>query len=110
MSEQQLEEALRRALRAADPGDDFADRVMARLPPARPRGSERRRALTGWTPVAIAACLLASAVGVVRFRQAALQAQRAQQARAQLLQALSIASANVNAVRAVVIREEQPLR
>ena len=42
------------------------------------------------------------------MRQHALDTARANQARAQLLQALSIASDNVNIVRAAVAREENP--
>ncbi|HEX4025432.1 MAG TPA: hypothetical protein VHX52_12155 [Steroidobacteraceae bacterium] len=121
MSEQErqreLEQALRRALRPADPGEDFADRVVARLdasaaqaaPAAMPVVRQSRgRSAARWLPMALAACAIA-AVGLGHWRHEALQRQRGLQARAQLLQALRIASANVNAVRAAVIDEEQPL-
>ncbi|HJS91631.1 MAG TPA: hypothetical protein VJ738_16815 [Steroidobacteraceae bacterium] len=110
-----FEKALRRALRREDPGEEFAARVIARLEstgtePARvtrlhARGSRLLR--SRWLPAALAACLIA-AVGVLTFRQHSLDTERANQARAQLLQALSIASHNVNIVRATIAREENP--
>ena len=60
-----------------------------------------------WLPAALAACLIAG-VGLLQLRQHSLEAERADRARAQLLQALSIASHNVNIVRAAVAREENP--
>jgi hypothetical protein len=50
-----LEEALRRALRAADPPEGFAHRVMERTV-----GRGRRRMMRGW--LAVAATLLAGAL------------------------------------------------
>lgn len=110
-----LDKALHRALRLQRPGEDFADRIVARLDPvaATPAPAGRlsfmrsRAFRTRWLPAALAACLIAG-VGVVQMRQRALDAERASQARAQLLQALSIASDNVNIVRAAVAREEHP--
>jgi len=109
-----LEQALHRALRPHGPPEDLSARVIARLDsrsgPAAPAGHPafmRRRALrSGWLPAALAACIIGG-VGLVQLRQHALDA-RASQARAQLLQALSIASHNVNIVRAAVAREENP--
>src|SRR6185312_8596525 len=96
-------------------GDDFAGRVVSRIDSAgmeapsvtrisagRPRAIRSR-----WLPAALAACLIAG-VALIQFRQHALDAARANQARAQLLQALSIASDDVNVVRAAVAREENP--
>ena len=111
----QFEEALRRALRPKDPGEDFAGRVLSRLDaserkpvPVARLGARRLAALRSrWAPAALAACVIA-AVGLIQLRQHALDAARASQARAQLLQALSIASDNVNIVRATVAREESP--
>ena len=112
----EFEKALHRALRPrAKPGEDFAGRVAARLdsgeepaaPVARLERMRRRAFRSRWFPVALAACLIA-AVGFVQMRQHALDAARANQARAQLLQALSIASDNVSIVRATVAREEHP--
>jgi len=111
----EFEEALRRALRPKDAGEDFAGRVVSRLDASerasavvtRP-GSRRPTALQArWIPVALAASAIAG-VGLFQLRQHALDAERASQARAQLLQALSIASDNVNIVRATVAREESP--
>ncbi len=112
----EFEKALHRALRPrANPGEDFAARVVTRLdsdeepaaPVARVERMRRRAFHSRWFPVALAACLIAT-VGLVQRRQHAIDAARANQARAQLLQALSIASDNVNIVRATVAREEHP--
>lgn len=111
----ELEKALQRALRPHGPPEDLSTQVLARLdssgmPPAR---AARRDSLphrvfrSRWLPAALAACLVAG-IGLVQIRQHALEAARANQARAQLLQALSIASDNVNIVRAAVAREENP--
>jgi hypothetical protein len=55
----------------------------------------------------LAACIIAG-IGLVQMRRHALDAARASQARAELLEALSIASDNVNIVRAAVAHEENP--
>ena len=111
----EFEQALRRALRPREPGDDFARRVISRLdssdneaPSVTRLDSRSRRGFRSrWLPAALAACLIAG-LGLIQLRQHALEAARANQARAQLLQALSIASANVNIVRSAVAREENP--
>jgi hypothetical protein len=110
-----LEKTLHRSLRPQHPSGDFSARVLARLdatgaPSAAviPLGSRRRRAFRSpWLPAALAACIVAG-IGIVQMRQHAIDAARANQARAQLLEALRIASANVNVVRAAVAREENP--
>jgi len=111
----EFEETLRRALRPRRPGEDFAGGVVSRLDtsarePATVARLESKRSPAPrlrWVAAALAACVIA-AVGLVELRQHALDAERASQARAQLLQALSIASDNVNIVRATVAREESP--
>ncbi len=113
----EFEKALHRALRPQDPGAEFAARVVARLDsselapapaPAARRGSTIHPAFRSrWLPAALAAGLIAG-LGLMQLRQHALEAARASHARAQLLQALSIASHNVNVVRAAVSREENP--
>jgi hypothetical protein len=110
----EFEQALQRALRHRRPGEDFANRVIARLDPAAPPASvtrlqsRRQRVFRSrWLPAALAACIIA-AVGLVQLRQHALDAARATQARAQLLQALRIASDNINIVRAAIARAENP--
>jgi hypothetical protein len=116
-----FEQALRRALRREDPGEDFAARVVSRLgadgamerreperaPAHRLHAAGYRTLRSRWLPAALAACVIAG-VGLLQLRQHSLEAERANQARAQLLQALSIASHNVNIVRAAVAREENP--
>ena len=122
----EFEKALQSALRRQDPGEDFSDRVAARLDGTETRAApasasatapgsasarvlplQRRMFRSRWLPAALAACIVA-AVGLVQMRQHALDAARANQARAQLLQALSIASDNINIVRAAVAHEEDP--
>lgn len=111
----EFEQALRRALRPKQPGDDFAGRVVSSLdssgtePPSVARLDARRRRgfRRRWLPAALAACLIAG-IGLVQLRQHAVDAERASHARVQLLQALSIASDNVNIVRSAVAREENP--
>ncbi len=119
MTEQELEQALRRALRPVDPGKDFSERVLGRLgasavaaggvtDPALRAAGRGRRAAGRWGLAALLAACLIGGIGLAHWRQAGLQRQRGLQARAQLLEALNIASANVNAIRAVVIGVEQP--
>ena len=115
----EFEQTLRRALRPEHPGEDFAARVVSSLdasgmenveplsPVVRLDSRKPRRTLSRWLPLALAACIIAS-VGLIQLRQHALDAARATQARAQLLQALSIASDNVNIVRTTVAHEENP--
>jgi hypothetical protein len=117
MTEQELEQALRRALRPVDPGEQFGARVAARLAgEAGDAGGRaggqlpaRQRTLTRWAPLALAACAI-TAVGVVRWHHQAFERQRALEARAQLLQALSIIGMNIDTVRVAVLRAEQPER
>lgn len=109
----ELEKALHHALRPQGAPADLSARIAARLdsgsmPPAPARRDFMRRAFRSrWLPAALAACLVAG-LGLVQLRQHSLDAARANQARAQLLQALSIASHNVNIVRTAVTREENP--
>ena len=70
--------------------------------------SARHRAFRSrWLPAALAAGIIA-AVGIVAIRQHALVTRARESGQAQLLMALSIASDNVNLVRAAVAREENP--
>ena len=133
MDDDELERSLRRALQPSDPGEAFSARVMAHLAARRQlhhpslsgespstagaasaSRSLHRQALRRWAvrwtaPAALlAACALMAvgSIGLWHFRQHGLAQQRGLQARAQLLQALSIAGAQVQSARAVVLREE----
>ena len=115
MSEHDLEQALRHALRAVDPGESFADQVLARLDD--PVASEEVGAITRpprgrvaprWLPLAVAACLVAG-VGVVHWREQTLDRQGSQ-AREQVVQALRIASADLGAARAAMLQAEGSTR
>lgn len=125
----QFEQALRRALQSQDPGEKnpgehFASRIVAQIHSGdcgdaedaasvaaasvtRLESRRFRGIRSAWLPAALAAGIIV-AVGFIQMRQHALDAARANQARAQLLQALSIASDNVNIVRTAVAREENP--
>jgi hypothetical protein len=111
----EFENALHRALRPQGPAENFDARVVARLesaaaPPAAVThlDSRRRRVLRSrWLPAALAAGIVAG-IGLVQLRRHAADVARASEARTQLLQALSIASDNINIVRAAVAREEDP--
>ncbi|HEY6516646.1 MAG TPA: hypothetical protein VIY50_10915 [Steroidobacteraceae bacterium] len=104
----EFEKALQRALRHQGLGEDFSNRVIAQLDSAAAPTPMRRRVLRSrWLPAALAACIIA-AIGLVQLRQRALDAERATQARTQLMQALSIASDNINIVRTAVARAENP--
>jgi hypothetical protein len=111
----EFEQRLRRALRPERPAEDFAERVVSTLdssrlePPSVVQLDSRRprRILSRWLPAALAACVIAG-LGLIQLRQHAVDAARATQARVQLLQALSIASDNINIVRSVVAHEENP--
>jgi len=110
-----FEKALQRALRPEHPGEDFSARVLDRLDSGGTASttvirlaSRQPRALRSfWLPAVLAACIVGG-IGIVEMRQHAIDAARANQARAQLLEALRIASDNVNVVRAAVAREENP--
>jgi hypothetical protein len=111
----EFEKALQRALRPHAPAESFDARVAARLesaaaaPAAVAQLDSRRRRVwrSRWLPAALAAGIIAG-IGLRQLRQHSAEADRASAARAQLLQALSIASDNINIVRAAVAREEDP--
>jgi hypothetical protein len=116
----EFEQALRRALRRRHPDGDLSARIVARLdatetPPASPPAAAARIPLvrhpvlrSRWLPAALAAGIVAAVGLVIQMRQHAVDTARANQARDQLLQALSIASDNINIVRTAVAREEDP--
>ena len=117
----ELERALREALRAEEPGPAFTARVMVRVAHA-PASSARPgwwvrilsalrpgapRAAASWLAASAAACLLA-VFGVVHWRSEYRVRERGLQARAELLQALSITAETVGTARRLVLRNEQP--
>lgn len=109
MTDRELERSLRSALQPQDPGEDFSAQVMQRLD-VRRRGAHRGQRVhwRRWAvPAALAACAML-AVGL-QWRHDAVRRERGVAARAQLLEALSIAGAQVNSARAAVLREERSL-
>lgn len=102
-----LENALRRALRPDDPGDDFTRNVMARVrsqvvtpPPARRAAVAQR--VVHWLPAALAASLLAAII-VKHERVEQQTVQEGLRAREQLLQALRMTSEKLDLAYEVVL-------
>lgn len=104
-----LDSKLRRALRPVDPGEEFTQQVMERLPGAaeapggarwwRSSGVPRGRASwtrIAWVPAALAASLVLVAVGLYQQRvhrqQQQQQLEEGLAARAQVLEALHVTS------------------
>jgi hypothetical protein len=89
-----IEDQLRRTLARRDPSPDFAARVMAHVSARR---SSRAR-FSGWldwrawTAAAVAASLLIAATGLDLGRRERIEREEGEQARAQLIQAMSITS------------------
>jgi len=89
-----IEESLRRALRAEEPAPDFTGRVLARV--ARGQAQSRRR--SRWQlPLALAASVVVAVAGLGIVQQQR-EAQRLQSAR-QLAMALEITSSQLNQVQ-----------
>jgi hypothetical protein len=114
VSEHELEQRLRSALRPVDPGEDFCERVLARIEasahvPIVHRGPQvRRRTLAQWGSWSLAACVIAG-IGLMHWHQQ-VQQQRGLQASAQLLQAMNIVSVQLSDVRAIVSHQQEPPR
>jgi hypothetical protein len=87
-----IEDSLRAALRPQDPGAQFTARVIAAVSAA-----PRRRARLQ-LPMALAASMVATAVGLGLIHQQAEQ-RRVETARQQLVLALEITSAKLNQVQ-----------
>lgn len=101
-----LENELRRALRPADPGDDFTRQVMARVRSQATVTQSRRRAPVShravqWLPAALAASLLVAII-VKHERVEQQTVQEGLRAREQLLQALRVTSEKLDLAYDVV--------
>lgn len=95
-----FEDQLRRALARRDPSPDFAARVLARVSKtSRPRHqSPAWLDWRPWTALAVAASLLIAATGLDLDRRDRIARQEGEEARAQLIQALSITSTELNKI------------
>ena len=111
-----LDDELRKAFRRLEPSEDFAERVAARIAlqqvPARPepvrwwvplveylnpfaiRKGQLRLAIAG-----AVVCLIVATVGVHRYRERQRELVQGEAARAQVIFALHIASAKLNAAQ-----------
>jgi hypothetical protein len=111
-----LDDELRRAFRRREPSDDFAERVVARialqqvapepektswwaplfayLNPFAMRRGQMRLALAG-----AIVCLVVATIGVHRYRERQREQVQGEAARAQVIFALQIASAKLNAAQ-----------
>jgi len=109
-------------MRPVDPGEDFCERVLARIEASalerEPAGADvpivrstpkvRRHSLAHWGSWSLAACVIAG-IGLMHWRQE-VQQQRGLQASEQLLQAMNIVSVQLGDVRAIVSRQQEPSR
>ncbi len=95
-----FEDQLRRALERRDPSPDFAARVMSRAAP-QPKSRPQSTAWfdwRAWAAAAVAASLLAAATGLDINRRDRIAREEGEEARAQLIQALSITSNELNKI------------
>ncbi|MGA2631563.1 MAG: anti-sigma factor [Terriglobia bacterium] len=98
-----LENELRKALEHREPPPGFAERVLARIEPAatpKPRWREALFAFfrwprLGWTAAPVVACLLVT-LGAVHYRRAQRERAEGEAAKAQVIQALRVASRKLN--------------
>ncbi|HTS46312.1 MAG TPA: hypothetical protein VMH05_00125 [Bryobacteraceae bacterium] len=94
-----FEDQLRRALERKDPSPDFAARVLAQVSvKRRPRAIADWFHWPAWTAAAIAASLLLASTGLDLERRQRLVRAQGEQARAQLIQAMEITSAQLNKI------------
>ena len=94
-----FEDQLRRALERQEPSQDFAARVMSQVSAKpRPRAIFNWFQWPAWTAAAIAASLLLASTGLDLERRQRLARQQGQAARAQLIQAMEITSAQLNKI------------
>lgn len=95
-----IEESLRRALRAEEPPPDFTSRVMAKVATA----AQSRRRARWQLPLALAASVVLAVVGlgIVRQQREAQQLHSAQQ----LAIALEITSSQLNQVQQKLNRKQ----
>jgi len=94
-----FEDQLRRALERKEPSQDFTARVMARVSSKRsPRSIANWFHWPAWTAAAIAASLLLASTGLDLERRQRLVREQGEEARAQLIQAMEITSAQLNKI------------
>lgn len=91
MSEHDLEQQLRAALRPVDPGTGFVGGVLARVAAERPRGARplRGRAPAAWLSLALAASIVLGLL--VAHQQQLRRTEQGLEARRQLIEALRVA-------------------
>lgn len=94
-----IEQRLRESLATREPPADFADAVLARVR-AQPAAASPRRAPMWRLPAALAATVLAAAVGLHWHAER----QRAAESRDQLLIALAITSYQLDQVQQKLVR------
>ena len=100
-----IERQLRESLAAREPPADFESAVMARVQKAARQGTAARHALAWRVPAALAATVLAGAVGLHWHAEQ----QRTAHDREQLKLALAITSHKLNEVQQRLVRSE-PVR
>ena len=103
---EELERRLRSALRAVDPGEGFAPRVMARIAaePAPATRPARARAVASWLAFGLAASVVLAVLLAHEWQARRLEQGR--EARRQLIEALRVTDEKLDlAYRAVNTRE-----
>jgi hypothetical protein len=95
-----FEDDLRQALRPIDPGDQFAERVLQRLP-TQQRSGRLRQPIWRWVPAALAASLVVAVLTVQQYRQYREQ-QAGDAARQQVMQALRMTSEKLDVAYRIV--------
>jgi hypothetical protein len=103
---EELERRLRSALRAVDPGEGFAPRVMARIAagPAHATRPARAGAVASWLAFGLAACVVLAVLLAHEWQARRLEQGR--EARRQLIEALRVTDEKLDlAYRAVNTHE-----
>ena len=96
-----LDDRLREALRAEDPGEEFVQQVMARLPKSGRMTQQWRRIAASnrtlrWVSVSLAVSLLVAVFGV--YRQEERSREQGLKARQELIEALRLTSSKLDQV------------
>ncbi|MFB3923410.1 MAG: hypothetical protein ACE145_16945 [Terriglobia bacterium] len=113
-----LENGLRKALERREPPDGFAEKVLARVEASPTRGRGWREALRAfvrvpslrWAAAGAVACLLV-ALGTLHYRHVQRERAAGEAAKAQVMQALHVASSKLNvAMKKVQQADRRPPR
>ena len=107
LENEELERRLRRALRAVDPGQGFAPRVLARIAAGavHPAGPARAGAVLSWLTFGLAASVIVAVLLAHEWQVRRLEQGR--EARRQLFEALKVTDDKLSLTYRVVNSEER---